>query len=152
MDEVALRGLASWLTSWSWPVTRQRALELAEEHGWTVAEDSSESIVWDTELPPGSSATVLDGVVADVMIRTSARVDDDAAGRRQLRNVFAEQVAAATAELGPPTQQSPGARPSATWELADGSAVKIGASSRSCYWVLTSPKFVEVQRDLGRGA
>lgn len=128
---------------------KEEALRQAEAFGWTDALDEGDSLAWTTGLRPGASAVVLDGVVESVRVRTSPAVGDDAAGRRALRDQFGEQVAAAREELGPPSTQSPGRRPQATWMLPNGSVLRVAASSVSCYWTLTSPHLAEVQRDLG---
>ena len=146
----SVRELASWLASWTWPMTREHALDTAEQFGWVLADDQPDSLLWDTGLPPGSSATVLGDVVADVAVRTSERVSADADGRRVLRDVFADQVQAVSSVLGEPAAREPGQRPSATWDLDGGATLTVGLSARSSSWTLTSPKFVEIQRDLGR--
>ena len=146
----SLQKLAEWLAAWTWPMAKDQVMASAEEFGWTITSNRpGKGARWDTGMaPPGASATVLDGILADLTINTSDDVEDPAA----LRDVFTDQVETVSRVLGPPSRRSPGRRPSATWELSSGSELKVGAASSSCYWVLTSPKFAEIRRDLGPGA
>jgi hypothetical protein len=143
--------LAGTMSAWSWPISREQMATIASGFGWTLFGDGSR-LIWDTEAEPGASAAVVDGAVARLTVATSDYLDDDAAGKRALRDLYADQVDAVTAVLGTPTERKPGRSPATTWELANGSALKVGSSAGGCYWVVTSPEFVEVQRDLGSDA
>jgi hypothetical protein len=149
-----LARLADWLSGWEWPMQKDQLLESAAELGWTVTSDRpGKGARWDTGLPaPGASATVLDGVVTDLTVTTSEYYDEDAAGRRALRDAFASQVEIVSTRLGAPTGRRPGRSPATTWSLPNGSALEVAASAGGCYWTLTSPKFVRIERNLGPGA
>ena len=131
-------------------MTKDQVLAAAEEFGWKVTSNRpGKGARWDTGMvSPGASATVLDGVLADLTIHTS----DDVEGPAALRDVFADQVEIVTRVLGPASRRSPGRRSSATWELQNGSELEVAAASSSCFWALASPEFVEIRRDLGPGA
>lgn len=152
--EAALQDLLEWLASWTWPVDESQAMALAEARGWTVVHHRpGDGAYWDTGLVgdrPWASATVLDGFVSSLRV-TTAKVpgDETPESRGVVRDAFADQVALVSGTLGSPQSRTPGRDPSVEWDLASGAALKVGEAG-SCYWVLTSPKFVKIQRDLER--
>ena len=155
VSEGALRDLLTWLGSWSWPLEQARVVELAEQHGWTtVSDDPGEGAIWETGLPgnkPWASVSVVQDRVASASVTTSEVLPAKTAeGSAFVRDVFADQVAVVTEVLGPPSEQIPGPEPAARWALPNGSELQVLTTARSCSWQLTSPEFVEIERDLGR--
>lgn len=113
------------------------------------------SVRWDTGLisgGPSASAIVRRGQVATVRVTTADVPDAVAGADRLILDAFADQVEVVSSEAGPPRSQKPGRTPSVEWDLTSGAALKVLGGDGSCEWVLTSPKFVEIKRDLaGRG-
>ena len=63
---------------------------------------------------------------------------------------FAGQVEAVTQVLGKPRERKPGTEGNALWDLPSGAMFYVGRIENASSWKLTSPAYVEVQRDLGR--
>jgi uncharacterized protein DUF6301 len=150
----ALRDLVGWLASWTWPLDQRRMMALAAERGWSLTyEKPGGSAEWDTGLiasDPFATATVLDGFVAKFAL-TTADVPgaETPQSRRFVRDAFTDQVSLLAEILGEPQSRTPGKNPAAEWDLPSGAALVV-AAARTCFWVLTSPKFVEIRRDLER--
>ena len=150
VDPLDLGDLAGWVGTWHWPVTKEQLLAMASDRGWEVTSNRpGKGARWRTgHTDQEASASVLDGVLAALTVPTSDRFGDAAAARGARRDTFAAQVDAVSEVLGAPGETSPGREPSATWVLSNGSSVKVEAASR-CFWVVTSPEFVEIDRELG---
>jgi hypothetical protein len=133
---------------------RPAMMALAAERGWSLTyEKPGGSAEWDTGLIASQSlatATILDGFVADLTVTTGRFPGAETAqSRRFVRDAFADQVKLVQDLLAEPRSRTPGKDPSVEWDLPSGAALVV-AAARSCFWELTSPKFVEIRRDLER--
>ena len=150
----AVRALARWLVGWTWPLDQPAVTALVAGHGWDlVREQPGISSRWDTGLisvRSRASVSVVKGLVADLSVTTADVPDEEPGADRLILDAFADQVAAVSEQVGEPRTRKKGRSPQVEWDLPSGASLAVLGGGGSCAWVLTSPKFVEIERDLAR--
>lgn len=148
-----LQAVARWISSWTWPMGEDESVASAIAFGRSVVDrDDGRGETYDTGLLRERSwadVRIKGGEVREVTIVTSPVVHDALPeGPHHVTDVFAEQVQAVSAVLGPPARQEAGSSGSVTWDLPSGASLRVGRTSRSCAWSVDSPDFVQLQRDV----
>ncbi|MEV0464125.1 DUF6301 family protein [Nocardia tengchongensis] len=111
VGDLAVRLLA---LDWSWLFADVPAVATA--FGWTVGTVSPYSVSLGTALGPNrGSVSVRSEKASNIAVKVTDYADDDADGRAQVRDAFADMASAITAVLGAPTLRSPGEYAEIRW-------------------------------------
>jgi hypothetical protein len=122
-----LRAVVEAFADITWPAPREAIYPVGERLGWTLERDRRNGI--DYLTPYGFSrgragVTVSDGLVAEVRVHVTDRMDDeDPELRPQLVAAFKELRGLLEQLLGNPAHTRLGADPRVSWDLPSGGRV-----------------------------